>query len=403
MDLSQPVAARPPYPLGSRAARRARATGPAKSRCGPLPLSGPQPWHVRVGTEPRPPSSLRACPVYVETSDKAHACASAAIASIAECGLEVDPQNFSVWYEYHSGRNPDLARIIDLYRSNRRSIDDKLLTDLYDRFFGLSQESRAIRDVSARMQQTLQQVQALVADAGQDARRFGAAVRDASGQLESHGCTISELIQRVLGEAREVAERSQHLELQLRQKNEKLRAMEQTLSETRREAITDSLTGLANRRHFDQSLQLMAGEAMNDGKELSLLLVDIDHFKRINDTWGHQVGDQVLQLLAATLRGQLREHDLAARYGGEEFGILLPDTRVTDATLVANRLREAFERREMVAREGRQTIGRITLSVGLARYEPGEALSEWVCRADTALYEAKQTGRNRVVVARAAT
>ncbi len=138
---------------------------------------------------------------------------------------------------------------------------------------------------------------------------------------------------------------------------------------------------------------------MNSGEPLMLLLIDIDHFKRVNDTWGHQTGDQVLRLVAATLSSATRAGDFVARYGGEEFAVILPGTRPDAALAVAERVRRSFEGRDIVARTSGKSIGGVTLSAGGAQYDPGEKLADWIERADQALYSAKKGGRNRVMLA----
>ena len=138
---------------------------------------------------------------------------------------------------------------------------------------------------------------------------------------------------------------------------------------------------------------------MISGEPLSLVLIDIDHFKRVNDNWGHQTGDQVLQLVAATLTASIRAGDFVARYGGEEFGVILPGTNARAASEVADRVRQVFEGRQIVARATGKTIGSVTVSAGGACYEPGERLSGWIERADQALYAAKKGGRNMVCMA----
>lgn len=138
---------------------------------------------------------------------------------------------------------------------------------------------------------------------------------------------------------------------------------------------------------------------MNDGRDPALLMLDIDHFKLVNDRWGHPIGDQAIQLAAATIRNNTRADDMAARYGGEEFAVLLPATGLQEAAEVGNRIRAAFEGRQIVARGSKQVIGSITISAGLARFEPRTALAEWVRQADAALYAAKAGGRNRLAIA----
>ena len=132
-----------------------------------------------------------------------------------------------------------------------------------------------------------------------------------------------------------------------------------------------------------------------------MLLLDIDLFKNFNDSFGHQVGDQVLRLVARTLTDNVKGRDIAARYGGEEFAILLPDTPAAAGMRVAESLRKSMESRDIVNKATNQSLGRITLSIGVAEYAPGESIEEIVTRADAALYDAKRTGRNKVVAAKA--
>jgi diguanylate cyclase (GGDEF)-like protein len=158
-------------------------------------------------------------------------------------------------------------------------------------------------------------------------------------------------------------------------------------------ATTDGLTGIANRASFDQILVAELSRAARQRDDVSLLLVDIDHFKALNDRHGHQAGDHVLRLVATTLAAACREFDTAARYGGEEFAVLLPATSTDDAVEVAERLRAAIE--SMPA--GLQ----VTVSAGVATFPfDGTGPDGLVAAADEALYAAKRGGRNRVTAAR---
>ena len=252
----------------------------------------------------------------------------ATLGSLRQHGLAVTPQTFSVWYEYHRGGLPELNRVLDILTSNKVGLDEEKFAELYARFLGAPQTYLALRSTTQGMQTTIADVLALLHDASQDASRIGAAVREATGQFATHKTSIESLIRDLLGATQEIVKRTDQMEAELARNGEVMKSLQKTLEDARREALTDALTGLANRRHFDATLQTMAGQAMNDGRELSLILVDIDHFKGINDRWGHPVGDQVLQLVAAILRGSLRPTDFSARYGGEEFAVLLPRTVV---------------------------------------------------------------------------
>ena len=159
---------------------------------------------------------------------------------------------------------------------------------------------------------------------------------------------------------------------------------------------SDALTGLYNRRHLHCCLPQEIERASRYGRPLSLLLIDCDHFKRINDTWGHLAGDRVLQSLGSLIRASLRASDRAYRYGGEEFVILLPETSGSDALSLADRLRGSFAGMALFPDD---QAARFTLSVGVAEYRPGESEQNFVNRADKAMYEAKRLGRNRVAMA----
>jgi diguanylate cyclase (GGDEF)-like protein len=166
----------------------------------------------------------------------------------------------------------------------------------------------------------------------------------------------------------------------------------------RREAITDALTGLHTRRFFEESLRVEAERVRRSGGCSGVLLFDIDHFKSVNDTYGHPGGDRVLCEVARRLRDSARTGDIVARYGGEEFGILLPNADETDIADIAERIRAAVAS-VPIAVDGR-TVLTVTVSGGTATMSEGRPAGEVVLAADRALYTAKHAGRNRIVGAR---
>jgi diguanylate cyclase (GGDEF)-like protein len=160
-------------------------------------------------------------------------------------------------------------------------------------------------------------------------------------------------------------------------------------------AFCDALTGVFNRRHFDRCFAEECARSRRYSRPLSLIMVDIDHFKRVNDEYGHQKGDQILHLVGQTLRALVRQTDMVFRYGGEELVILLPETRGADAATVAEHCRT-----RIAAASTALLPAGISVSLGIAELGSDEADSALLGRADAALYEAKRTGRNRSIMAK---
>jgi two-component system cell cycle response regulator len=187
---------------------------------------------------------------------------------------------------------------------------------------------------------------------------------------------------------------------QIRRKryNDRLRA---SVKQTIELAVTDPLTGLNNRRYLDSHLNALFNRSMARGRPLSVLITDIDRFKQVNDTYGHDGGDEVLKEFASRIRTTVRGADLACRYGGEEFVVVMPDTSPEVAAAVAERLRAAVESVPFELKSTGQTLS-ITASFGISSRIPSVITpDQLVKQADQALYEAKNTGRNRVVAAAA--
>ncbi|MDD2743689.1 MAG: diguanylate cyclase [Rhodocyclaceae bacterium] len=202
-----------------------------------------------------------------------------------------------------------------------------------------------------------------------------AAIRDESGKIIGAIETLQDVTER------------KRAEEALRESEERYKQL----------SVTDSLTGLFNSRHLHERLQAEMERAQRYQRPLSLLVIDCDNFKRINDNFGHLEGDNVLQRLAKVIGHCLRRTDSAYRYGGEEFVLILPEAEIGDAGRLAERLRQDFADQIVLADNGQEI--RCTVSVGLASYQAGETESQFIRRADEASYEAKQRGKNCVVAA----
>ena len=174
---------------------------------------------------------------------------------------------------------------------------------------------------------------------------------------------------------------------------EVVRLLERRAIKLEHQATTDALTGIANRQKFEKRLKQELYRVNRYGEErLSLLLVDLDHFKQVNDSYGHPIGDRVLKEVVALLREGIRATDLIGRWGGEEFILMLPLTGIERARLTAERLRHS------VAEYLFPIVGHLSVSIGVAEYRRDDELGDFIEQADEALYQAKDQGRNRVVV-----
>ncbi|MGA2674676.1 MAG: GGDEF domain-containing protein [Terracidiphilus sp.] len=318
------------------------------------------------------------------------------MATLERFGVPATPANYAIWYEYHAGQSPNLQRTIDVLISNQAIFDESTLQELYSTFFSSTKEAQAVRNTSLQALETLQEIVGVADFARDDAHQFGATLRGfASKNLGTSLDNLKNLIENLVLDSKKMAGRSEYVGLRMRESADKIEALERNLQDALRDSSLDGLTGVANRRSFDAIMRKTAGEAMNSGDDLALLMIDIDHFKRVNDTWGHQTGDTVLQHLAVTLQKAVRGGDHVARYGGEEFAVILPRTDVKAAVNVAENIRQALAR-EPLQLDLEPPMTPITVSIGAACYEPGDPLAEWVGRTDAALYHAKKEGRDRV-------
>lgn len=332
------------------------------------------------------------------------------LASLRKAGIAANPINYAVWYAYHGGRRPALNAAIDALLEKGARFTPAQNEELFQTFFCADVQSETFGRAGVKLEAAMARILELVADASGNAERYGERLENFSGAVEkAHeragadavpaklGSELAVLVQDIVGETQSMLERSRTLETQLAGSSEELAELRHTLQEVRVEATTDGLTGLANRKQFDLTLKLAAQEAVSSGKPLSLLMTDVDHFKRFNDTFGHRIGDQVLKTLAHILKSGVKETDMAARYGGEEFAVILPETGLEEATALADRLRHALAGKRLTNRSTGADYGTITISVGVARLRPGDTPDELIARADAALYTAKAAGRNCVI------
>ncbi|NNG02595.1 MAG: GGDEF domain-containing protein [Inquilinus sp.] len=338
--------------------------------------------------------------MFTESPQKIDEYGRAAMERMAREGIPASPENYSVWYTYFCGKNPALIRAIEVLDSNSQAITETLSGELYQKYLSPDPAQQAINEIGDRIQSSLETVIGAIETSSAGADAYGRKLADVSSTLQSGSVGIDQLqglIEAIGSDTQAMADQNRELEGKLKQSSEQMDAMQQELQAAQREAMTDGLTGIPNRKYFDLQLKQTVIEAMESGQPMSLLMLDIDHFKKFNDDHGHQVGDEVLKLVARVLQTSIKGQDIAARFGGEEFSIILPNTPLKNAIAVGDHIRKSLAVRRIVRRNSGKPVGNITLSAGAAEFAPGEAVSNLVKRADSALYRAKEAGRNRVV------
>jgi diguanylate cyclase len=309
------------------------------------------------------------------------------------------PENFSIWYAYVSGRNPELTDAINELLRKGEKFSPEVNDALYERFAAFTPDKAELREVGQRVEEAVGRMLDYLTHANQGTTNYGAALETFSGQLSTdlEPGNLSEAIASILTETRSMADINRLLERRLANSSREIRQLRDALDNLQREAATDALTQLANRKTFDTVIAQAVREAEYSRHPLSLVMVDVDHFKSFNDTYGHPLGDQILKLIGRSLVETVQPKDTAARYGGEEFAVILPNTDLEAAIAVSEEIRLRVAGRRVTNRRTGEMLGQVTLSAGVAQFISGESITSLVHRADEALYLSKRSGRNRVM------
>ncbi len=313
--------------------------------------------------------------------------------------LAVSPQNYEVWLTYFTHSSPELRAALDQLIASGKQITPEDMEQLYERFFSTTHLSTQVMETGSRIAHEIADALDALKKAGATTERYGATLNVAADSLQNSaidGDALKRLINVLSSATTEMSKQNSSLSHKLAQSSVEMEKLRTSLRQARAEALTDALTGVANRKLFDETLRLRKEEADSEKTPLSLVLGDIDHFKSFNDTWGHQTGDQVIRFVASALAKFALPDHLVARYGGEEFAVVMPRTSLKEAGRIADQIRSAIEAKRLVRRSTNETIGAVTVSFGVSLYVPGETASQLVARADECLYMSKRNGRNRV-------
>jgi diguanylate cyclase len=334
---------------------------------------------------------------YSDSAEKSAEFLRLALPLMAKQDAAMHPVSYAVWYDYVAGRNAVLTACLNELLMADRVLDEKATYEIYQKHVAEFNEEQA-RQIGAGFQQVMADVSASAAQTGDKAGRFGDALGKWHDDIAAKAGR-SQGVDAVLGLTRDMQGSIALLQTRLDASSSEIERLRRDVIKARAEARTDGLTGLTNRRGFEMAIGDCLAHRTSRDEGPSLLVADIDHFKNVNDSYGHQFGDKVLKAVAQILRDNVKGKDTAARYGGEEFVVLLPDTPPEGARRLAENIRAIVERCRIKRAADNGAVANITISIGIAGFRPGEAAHDLVARADAALYAAKGEGRNRVAVA----
>ncbi len=306
------------------------------------------------------------------------------------------PQNYAVWFDYVAERNDQLTAELKRRIDAGVEFDPVSCRTIYEQFY-IDEMYAEVDGLQGAVREAVESALNELGGLGEDISHF-AAVLDDCGESLKQDPTKEDLNRLVVDLVRETAKtksRSDEVEGSLMAMADELNELRSQVDRLSKDSRTDALTGVANRRAFDDALKKLTRESCDSGKPLCLALADIDHFKKFNDTHGHLVGDNVLHFVAQEMAQCVKGRDVMARYGGEEFAIILPDTPLEGATMLAESIRTIVEA-QMPTDENGEPIERVTVSMGVASFRNDEDVSTFIERADACLYQSKAEGRNRV-------
>jgi diguanylate cyclase len=320
-----------------------------------------------------------------------------AIRSMSQQMVPATPSNFSVWFDYAMGTSPALRKTIDILIGNKRKFDSSINRELYTTFVGPQQtDAGTSTDFPEQLQNVISSAKEFLTTAISDNRNQIETLGEVSSEVQANS-DPRPIIERLVAELSKATTRASALESNFVATTQELDKIRDSLKVAEERSNTDALTGLANRRSMDEFFRSAQIIAMEKGEPLSIFMIDIDHFKKFNDTYGHQVGDQVLRLVAKVLQDNVREGDLAARYGGEELIAVLPGADLEVCAGVAERIRSRISEARLTRRTTGKEISSVTVSIGVAQFRMPESAEAMIERCDRGLYQAKRSGRNRTV------
>jgi diguanylate cyclase len=320
-----------------------------------------------------------------------------AIPLMTKYGIPITPDNYAVWYTYVSGVDSELNKTIDALIKEGKEFTDET-SEVLHRQFCTERDENKLKKFREDLREILFTIQRQATDLTGQTENYESLITSSVNALTED---ISlDRVQKVIGalikETKAMGRFGRALRDELKETTKALEIVKQDFEQVRMESLVDFLTGLPNRKAFSEALARSIDEAGSADRSLCLLFIDIDYFKRFNDQFGHLIGDEVLRFVAKKIKEMVRGRDYPARFGGEEFAVLLPETPLAGAEVVAETMRNFFAKTALKTVSTSRSLGTLTVSIGVASYRQGEPSDRFIGRSDQALYLAKNSGRNRV-------
>ena len=343
-------------------------------------------------------------PASVETTlrgPEAYSLSRQVIDEMERAGVWPTPVNFELWLHALGDPEGPLGREIRRILAAAEPFTEATADMLAAEYLPRGRLSEEIRDAGRVLDRELASVSNAIAKAHRTQAAYGQTLDKAATSIDAagDGGELKTIVTGLTAATRRVQRENETLEKKLDASTREVARLREHLEQVRRDAMTDALTNLANRKAFDEHLAAACEQADAGGEPLILAVLDIDYFKRFNDTWGHQTGDQVLRYVASVMGRSARPPRVAARYGGEEFAMIFPNETPEQVEIALEAIRKEIASRSLRRRSTNDELGAVTISAGFAVRRPDECGSALLERADAALYASKRAGRNRVTSA----
>lgn len=308
------------------------------------------------------------------------------------------PKNYQLWYTHTAQSDLNLTKVLESMMNKKMTFSEELNEKLYEKFFSSEKEMRTIVETGATFQKELAKIASVLKETGKNTTTHTKTLSEQFEKLSDFegASELRDIINLVMADTDKIREESEKLESKLEESTFKIQGLQTNLENARLESRTDALTNIGNRKYFEEKIAEFMENHRISGDDLCLVLCDIDFFKKFNDNFGHQIGDQVLKVVAHVIKIETGVVGFPARYGGEEFAILLPKISLEEGMKIADRVRQIISERTIKNKNTGAHFGRITMSMGVANASRGETIDHLIQKADSALYLAKANGRNMV-------